>query len=78
MNACGAVSAGRAWYTGRIARAPFVAWLGTPEGEPCSTTRHRTPRVTFSQDARGAPPLAPASPARRRDPDRRRSRSKAR
>jgi hypothetical protein len=32
MNAWVQYRRGRVWYTGRIARAPFVAWLAMPEG----------------------------------------------
>jgi hypothetical protein len=41
---------GRAWYTGRITRAPFVAWLATPEGR--TTLDEAASRVRFAFLAR--------------------------
>src|SRR3989442_14931569 len=60
---------GRARYTGRITRAPFVAWLATPEGRATLDDAASQARFAFFARARAArrlwPPLAPA--ARHRD-----------
>ena len=47
---------GRVWYGGRIARAPFVAWLETPEGRATldeASARIRLPFLARTRAARG-------------------------
>ena len=45
---------GRAWYTGRITRAPFVAWLATPEGRATLDEAASHVRFAFLARARAA------------------------
>src|SRR5205823_5213638 len=45
---------GRAWYSGSIARAPFVAWLATPEGRATLDAAASRRRFAFLVRARAA------------------------
>jgi hypothetical protein len=60
---------GRAWYTGRIARAPFVAWLATPEGRATLDAAVSRGRFAFFARARASRRLWRRLAAMARDPD---------
>jgi hypothetical protein len=54
MNAWVRYRRGRAWYSGRIARAPFVAWLAMPEGRATVDEAASHGRFAFFARARAA------------------------
>jgi hypothetical protein len=58
---------GRALYVGRITRAPFAAWLATPNGR--ATLDQAASRLRFLARARGARRLWRQLAAAARDPD---------
>jgi len=60
---------GRALYTGRITRAPLVAWLATPEGRAALDEAASRVRFAFLARARGARRLWRRLAAAARDPD---------
>jgi hypothetical protein len=59
---------GRAWYTGGITRAPFVAWLAMPEGQAALEQARSQLRVPFLARARAARRLWRRLAAAARDP----------
>ena len=60
---------GRAWYTGGITRAPFVAWLAMPEGRATLDEATSHTRFAFLARARAARRLWRRLAAAARDPD---------
>jgi hypothetical protein len=60
---------GRAWYTGGITRAPFVAWLAMPEGRAALDAAASHTRFAFLARARAARRLWRRLAAAARDPD---------
>jgi hypothetical protein len=60
---------GRVWYTGRIARAPFAAWLATPEGRATLDAAVSRARFAFFVRARASRRLWRQLAAMARDPD---------
>src|SRR5947207_298830 len=60
---------GRAWYTGGITRAPFVAWLAMPEGRAALDAAASQTRFAFLARARAARRLWRRLAAAARDPD---------
>jgi hypothetical protein len=60
---------GRAWYAGRISRAPFVAWLAMPEGRATLDEAASRMRFAFLARARAARRLWRQLAAAARDPD---------
>jgi hypothetical protein len=69
MNAWVRYRRGRALYTGRIARAPFDAWLATPEGRVTLDEAASRQRFRFLARARGARCLWRQLAAAARDPE---------
>jgi hypothetical protein len=69
MNAWVRYRRGRAWYTGGITRAPFVAWLAMPEGRATLDGAASRVRVPFLVRARAARRLWRQLAAAARDPD---------
>ena len=67
MNAWVRYRRGRALYTGRITRAPLVAWLATPDGR--ATLDEAASRLRFLASARAARRLWRQLAAAARDPD---------
>jgi hypothetical protein len=59
----------RAWYAGRITRAPFVAWLATPEGRATLDEAASRLRVAMFARTRAARGLWRRLAAAARDPD---------
>jgi len=60
---------GRAWYTGGITRAPFVAWLAMPEGRATLEEAASHGRFAFLARARAARRLWRRLATAARDPD---------
>jgi len=69
MNAWVQYRRGRAWYTGRIARAPFVAWLATSEGRATVDAAASRGRFALFARARAARRLWRRLAAAARDRD---------
>ena len=69
MNAWVRYRRGRAWYTGRITRAPFVAWLATPDGRATVDEAASQARFAFLARGRAARRIWRGLAAAARDPD---------
>jgi hypothetical protein len=69
MNTWVRYRGGRAWYTGRIARAPFAAWLATPEGRATVDEAASHARFAFLARGRAARGFWRRLAAAARDPD---------
>jgi hypothetical protein len=68
MNAWVRYRRGRVWYTGRITRAPFAAWLAMPEGRATLDDAASRVRFAFLARARAARRLWRGLAAAARDP----------